>query len=151
MNPDGAEEMPLHLQWFGWKVVIFKQKILLAFILVCTAACSASRDVASVSFRGDCTSFGMKIVSVYFDDGAFLIVTTRARFEYAAGELKIYQGLGSDVDRRLVATMTIRDVNEFEKVESNDDHALFWSEKVNIGIYGDSKYQTLYPANLWSI
>jgi hypothetical protein len=93
----------------------------------------------------------MKIVSVYFDDGAFLIVTTGARFEYAAGELKIYQGLGSDVDRRLVATMTIGDVNEFEKVKSNDDHVLFWSEKVNIGIYGDSKYQTLYPANLWSI
>lgn len=118
--------------------MIFKQKILLAFILVCTVACSASRDVASVSFRGDCTNFGMKIVSVYFDDGAFLIVTTGARFEYAAGELKIYQGLGGDLNRRLVATLTIEDVGRFEKVEANDDHVLLWSENLNIGIYGDS-------------
>lgn len=128
--------------------MIFKWKILLVFLLTLRGSCSANHDVSSVSFRGDCTNFGMKIVSVYFDDGAFLIVTTGARFEYAAGELKIYQGLGSDVDRRLVATMTIRDVNEFKKVESNDDHVLFWSEKVNIGIYGDSTYQTLYLRNI---
>jgi len=80
----------------------------------------------------------MKIVSAYFDDGAFLIVTTGARFEYAAGELKIYQGLGGDLNRRLVATLTIEDVGRFEKVEANDDHVLLWSENLNIGIYGDS-------------
>jgi len=80
----------------------------------------------------------MKIEGVYQADGAFLVTTTGARFEYSAGELKIYQGLGSDIGRCLVATMTIEDVNEFEKVESNDDHVLFWSEKLNIGIYGDS-------------
>ncbi|MBA7574534.1 hypothetical protein ES708_16343 [subsurface metagenome] len=41
MNPDGAEEMPLHLRWFGWKAVIFKQKILLVLIWACCAICPA--------------------------------------------------------------------------------------------------------------
>ena len=113
-------------------------KVLLVFVLTLCGVCSANHDVSSVLFRGDCTGFGMKIEGVYQADGAFLVTTTGARFEYAAGELKIYQGLGSDIGRRLVATMTVSDVNEFEKVESNDDHALFWSEKLNIGIYGDS-------------
>jgi len=115
--------------------------ILFVFIQASAAICASSnggRDVNDVSFRGDCTGFGMKIEGVYQADGAFLVTTTAARFEYAAGELKIYQGLGSNISRRLIATMTIGDVNEFEKVESNDDHVLFWSEKLNIGIYGDS-------------
>lgn len=113
-------------------------KVLLVFVLTLCGVCSANHDVSSVLFRGDCTGFGMKIEGVYQTDGAFLVTTTGARFEYAAGELKIYQGLGNDIDRRLLATMTIGDVNEFEKVESNGDHVLFWSEKLNIGIYGDS-------------
>ncbi len=128
--------------------MIFKWKILLVFLLTLCGSCSANHDVSSVSFRGDCTSFGMKIEGVYQADGAFLVTTTGARFEYAAGELKIYQGLGSDIGRRLIATIVIEDVNEFEKVESNDDHVLLWSEKINLGIYGDSKYQTLYLRNI---
>lgn len=43
--------------------MIFKQAILCAFVWSCCVTCSAGRDVASVSFRGDCTNFGMKIVS----------------------------------------------------------------------------------------
>jgi hypothetical protein len=81
---------------------------------------------------------GMRIEEGYAQNGAFLVVTTGARYEYVPGELKIYQGLGNDIGRRLVATLTIRDVNEFEKVESNYDHVLLWSENLNIGIYGDS-------------
>jgi hypothetical protein len=111
---------------------------LLFLVLILCGVCSANHDVSSVLFRGDCRGFGMRIEGAYQADGAFLVSTTGARFEYAAGKLKIYQGLGNDVSRRLVATMTIEDVNEFEKVESNDDHVLFWSEKLNIGIYGDS-------------
>lgn len=105
---------------------------------MCSALCSGQYDVRNVSFRGDCTVFGMSVTGVYQADGAFLVTTTGARFEYAAGKLKIYQGLGSDIDRRLLATITIGDVNEFEKAESNSDHVLFWSEKANVGIYGDS-------------
>lgn len=118
--------------------MIPKHKTILLFILLCCAGCSADDDVSSVSFPGDCTSCGMKVERVFQADGAFLVTTTGARFQYAGGELRVYQGLGSDVGRRLIATITIGDVNEFEKVESNDDHALFWSEKLNIGIYGDS-------------
>ncbi len=113
-------------------------KTSLIFSLILWGKCSASYDVSSVLFLGDCTCFGMKVERSYQAEGAFLVITTGARFEYAAGKLKIYQGLGSDIDRRLLATMTIGDVNGFEKVESNGDHVLFWSEKVNIGIYGDS-------------
>lgn len=120
--------------------------IAVAIILLCGVMCLADqeapekirRDVNNVSFRGECTNFGMKIEGVYLHNGRFVVVTTGARFEYLLGELKIYQGLGSDIGRRLIATMTIEDVNGFEKVESNDDHVLFWSEKLNIGIYGDS-------------
>lgn len=120
------------------RLMVMKQKILLAFILAFWGSCSAGRDVTSVSFRGDCTGFGMKIERTYFADVGFLVVTTGARFEYVLGELKIYQGLGNDLERRLVATLTIDDVGKVEKVEANDDHVLFWSEKLNIGIYGDS-------------
>lgn len=120
------------------RLLIIRRRILLVFLIACSSTCSADRDVASVSFRGDCTGFGMKIEGAYFDDGAFLVVTTGARFEYTASELEIYQGLGNDLERRLVATLTIDDVGKVEKVEANDDHVLFWSEKLNIGIYGDS-------------
>jgi len=98
--------------------MIFKQKILLAFILALCTTCLAGRDVASVSFQGDCTIFGMKVEGAYFSEGVFLVETTGARFEYMLGELKIYQGLGRGIgSKRLVATMIIKDVNEFEKVE----------------------------------
>lgn len=116
----------------------FKQKIFWTFILALSATCLANRDVASVSFRGDCTCFGMKIEGSYFTEGAFVIVTTGARYEYTPGKLKIYQGLGNDLERRRVATLTIKDVGKFEKVEANDDHVLLWSENLNIGIYADS-------------
>ena len=100
--------------------MIFKQAILCAFVWSCCVTCSAGRDVASVSFRGDCTNFGMKIVSAYFDDGAFLIVTTGARFEYVKGELKIFQGLDK-TNRRLLSTMTFDNEPNFTKVKANDD------------------------------
>lgn len=115
--------------------MILKQKILLIFALVNCGTSMASRDVSSVSFRGDCANYGMRIEDSYFDKGAFLIVTTGARFEYVPGELKIHQELQ---DKRLLATIEISGRPEFEKVEANDDHILLWSENLNIGIYGDS-------------
>jgi hypothetical protein len=80
----------------------------------------------------------MKIEKAYFADGAFLVVTTGARYEYVPGELKIYQGIGRDDSRRLLSTVKIEGDPKFERVESSDDHVLLWSEKLNIGIYGDS-------------
>ena len=127
--------------------MIFKQAILCAFVWACCVTCSAGHDVASVSFRGDCTSFGMKIEDSYFNDRAFLIETTGARFEYVKGQLKIYQGLDS-ASRRMLAEITFENEPNFIKVEVNNDHILFWSEKLNIGIYGDSTYQTLYLRNI---
>lgn len=114
------------------------KKLSVVLILISLRAYAADRDVASVSFRGDCTNFGMQVESSYFADDSFLIVTTGARFEYVPGEMKIYQGLGNDLDRRLAATLAIEGVGKFEKVEANDDHVLLWSENLNIGIYGDS-------------
>jgi len=80
---------------------------------------------------------GMKIENSYLADGAFLIETTGARFEYVKGELKIYQGLDKN-NRRLLSTFTLDDEPYFVKAEASDDHVLFWSEKINLGIYGDS-------------
>ena len=77
----------------------------------------------------------MKVENAYCTDGAFLVATTGARFEYVPGELKIYQGLG---DKRLVASTTIQGKPRFEMVERNDDHVVLWSSELNIGIYGDS-------------
>jgi hypothetical protein len=81
----------------------------------------------------------MKVNDAYFSNGAFLVVTTGARYEYIPGELKIYQGLRTDVnDKRHIATVAIEGNPKFEKVEANNDHVLLWSEKLNIGVYGDS-------------
>ena len=118
--------------------MLFKTNILSVCIFLFCGVCSAARDVNNVSFRGDSTIFGMKIEKTYFAEGSFLVVTTGARFEYVPGELKIYQGLRNDIDRRLVATLTIEEAAKFEKVDSTDDHVLFWSENLNIGIYGCS-------------
>lgn len=104
---------------------------------MCSALCSGQYDVRNVSFQGDCTVFGMKIEDAYFSEGAFLIETTGARFEYVNGQLKIYQGLDK-TNRRLLSTMTFDNEPNFTKVKANDDHILFWSEKINLGIYGDS-------------
>lgn len=117
---------------------IMRPRVLFILTLILPTFCYASRDIDSVSFRGDGTLMGMRIERDYAQNGAFLVITTGARYEYVPGELKIYQELDNDIDRRLVATLTIRDVNEFEKVESNYDHVLLWSENLNIGIYGDS-------------
>jgi len=119
--------------------MIFEQKTLFVFMWGCCALCSADYDVASVSFRGDCTTFGMRIERTYFDNGVFSIVTTGARFEYVAGELKIYQGLGDEIDtKRLIAIISIEGATKFDRAEANDDRVLLHSENLNIGIYGDS-------------
>jgi len=85
---------------------------------------------------GDSTLMGSKIESSYFTDGAFLVETTGARFEYVPGELKVYQGPGSD--KRLLSTITFEQNTPFKKVADNNDHVLFWSDKFNIDIYGNS-------------
>ncbi len=115
--------------------MIFNQKILFVLALAIAGTALADRDVSSVSFRGDGANFGMRIKDSQFDKDAFLIVTTGAKFEYAQGEMKIYQELQN---KRLLATIEISGTPEFEKVEANDDHILLWSENLNIGIYGDS-------------
>jgi hypothetical protein len=93
------------------------------------------RDIKEVLFKGDCTVFYMKLENAHCTEGAFLVVTTGARFEYVPGELKIYQGLEH---KRLVASMTIQGKPRFEMVERNDDHVALWSSELDIGIYGDS-------------
>lgn len=108
----------------------------LILITICTVAMGVSRDVNDVTFRGDCTNFGMGITGVFATEGAFLAVTTGARYEYTPGELKVFQGLGTS--KRLLCTMSFDQNAMFERVSDNNDHALFWSDKFNVGIYGDS-------------
>ncbi len=118
--------------------MILKNKILLVFILIYCIRCSAAYDVSNVSFDGDCTDVGMRIVSTCFDDnGAFSIVTTGARFVYTPGEMRIYQSL-KDISERLIATLSIQFAGKFKVVEANDDHVLLWSKRLNMGIYGCS-------------
>ncbi|MGA2323124.1 MAG: glycoside hydrolase domain-containing protein [Sedimentisphaerales bacterium] len=93
-------------------------------------------DVNNVSIKGDSTLMNMKITSSYFADGAFLIETTGARYEYVPGELKVYQGLGSN--KRLLATVTFDQSVSFKKVVDTNEQVLFWSEKLNAGICADS-------------
>lgn len=97
----------------------------------------AGVDVNDIYIQGDSTLIGMKIESSYFANGAFLIETTGARFEYAKGDLKIFQGLDK-TNRRLLSTITFDDEPNFVKVEANEDHILFWSQDINLGFYGDS-------------
>jgi len=94
-------------------------------------------EVNDVSIRGDSTLMNMRIESSYFADGAFLVETTGARFEYVKGQLKLYQGL-SKSNRRLLSTITFKNEPNFIKVEDNNDHIILWSKDLNIGIYGDS-------------
>jgi hypothetical protein len=94
-------------------------------------------DVNDVLIQGDSTLMGMKIEGSFFAEKAFLIETTGARFEFVKNNIKIYQGL--DIyDRRLLATLFFENEPNFIKVESNEDHILFWEKDLNIGIYGDS-------------
>ena len=106
-----------------------------ALILLCHRAVIG--DVESIRISGDSTLMGMKIESSYFNDGAFLIETTGARFEYVKGKLKIYQGLEAR-SRRLLSTIGFDNEPNFVKVESNNDHILFRSNSIDMGIYGDS-------------
>lgn len=94
-------------------------------------------DVTDVKIQGDSTLMGMRIESSYFDKTAFLIETTGARFEYAKGILKLYQGLDA-IKRRLLAEIEFDNDPNFVNVESTPDHILFVSSDINIGIYGDS-------------
>jgi len=120
---------------FMKKILI--QIILLVPVLFFNPACLAEYDVSSVSFRGDSTLMGMKIERSYCPEGNFIVETTGGIFEYADCLLKIYQGLDRD-KRRLLASISLKGQPRFEKIEATDDHILFWSEQVNIGIYGDS-------------
>jgi hypothetical protein len=97
----------------------------------------ADYDVNDVLIKGDSTLMNMRIKSVHFADGAFFVETTGARFEYEKGQLKLYQGL-DEVNRRLLSTITFDNEPNFVKVEDNNDHILFWSKDLNLGMYGDS-------------
>ncbi|MGD9109947.1 MAG: hypothetical protein PVG93_03300 [Phycisphaerales bacterium] len=79
----------------------------------------------------------MRIESSYFAKKAFLIETTGARFEFVKDNIKIYQGLDKNA-RRLLATLSFENEPNFIKVDSTNDHILFGSQDVSIGIYGDS-------------
>jgi hypothetical protein len=114
------------------KTILYLSSLVL---LIATCAQGSAHDVNNVLFRGDSTLMGMRVNSVYSTDGAFLVETTGARFEYTSGVLKIYQGL---TERRLLASMAILSPARFEKAEATDDHVLFRSDDLNIGIYGDS-------------
>lgn len=67
-----------------------KCAVIIVFLINITI-CNASFDVSDVYIKGDSTLMGMRIESSYFDNRAFLIETTGARFEYVNGELKLYQ------------------------------------------------------------
>jgi hypothetical protein len=97
---------------------------------------AVDRTAADVHIRGDCTIMGMRIVGLNVAPQRFTIVTTGARLEYDAGELRIHQGLAEP--RRLLATMKISGRPAFEVVEQNYDHVLLRSPTVNLGVYGDS-------------
>ena len=97
----------------------------------------AEYDVSGVYVQGDSTLMNMRIESSYFNDGAFLVETTGARFEYVKGQLKIYQGLDAK-NRRLLSTITFDNEPNFIKVKASNDHILLWSKDLNLGIYGDS-------------
>lgn len=114
-----------------------KHKIALFLLTSFSAAFAESLDVSDVYIQGDSTLMGMSTESSYFRNGAFLIETTGARFEYVKGQLKLYQGLDSS-NRRLLSTITFDNEPNFVKVEASDDHILFWSKNLNLGIYGDS-------------
>ena len=115
--------------------MLFKPKIILFFLVSCQVF--ADLDINDIYIQGDSTLMGMRIESSYFTDGAFLIETTGARFEYVKGELKIYQGLDK-TNRRLLSTVTFDNEPNFIKVKASDDHILLWSKDLNLGIYGDS-------------
>lgn len=114
-----------------------KLAILFSILAFFSVTFAETMDINDVLVEGDSTLMGMKIESSYFEDNAFLIETTGARFEYVRGELKLYQGLDAK-NRRLLSTVAFDNEPNFIKVESNDDHIIFWSKDLNIGIYGDS-------------
>jgi hypothetical protein len=94
-------------------------------------------DISNVKFRGDCTIWGMGVSSVRCTrDNGFKVSTTGSHFRYNTGKLRIYQGLS--LTRRLIATIFFDNGTVFTMEESTPDHVLYSSEKVNIGIYGDS-------------
>lgn len=111
--------------------------LFLFFIIFSLSPARADRDVNDVLIEGDSTLMGMRIESTHFAEDAFLIETTGARFEYVKGCLKLYQGL-DPVNRRLLSEIEFDNDPNFTMVQSTQDHVLFWSKDLNIGIYGDS-------------
>ncbi|HDS84754.1 MAG TPA: hypothetical protein ENN97_06125 [Phycisphaerales bacterium] len=77
------------------------------------------------------------IESVYTSNGAFLVETTGSRFEYAPGELKIYQGLNFQ-DKALLGTLTFESNLPFYKVSHDTERAIFQSAGNTITVRGDS-------------
>lgn len=77
------------------------------------------------------------IESVYTSNGAFLVETTGSRFEYAPGELKIYQGLNFQ-DKGLLGTLTFESNLPFDKVSHDTERAIFQSAGNTITVRGDS-------------
>jgi hypothetical protein len=114
-----------------------KRFIIIFLVFFSFRFCRAAYDINDVFVQGDSTLMNMRIESSYFAKGAFLIETTGARFEFVKNNIKIYQGLDKN-DRHLLATLFFENEPNFIKVQSNDDHIIFWSKDLNIGIYGDS-------------
>lgn len=50
--------------------------------------------------------------------------------------MKIFQGLGNN--KRIISTIKFNQQIVFERASDNNDHTLFRSETLNVGIYGDS-------------
>lgn len=97
---------------------------------------AADDDVTNVRFRGDGTVLGMRIGAVQTGAEPVRVETTGGRFEYAGGVLRVFQGLAEP--RRCVATLTLGGAPVLEAREQTDDHVLFRSPAVNVGVYGDS-------------
>ncbi|MBP7747410.1 MAG: hypothetical protein KA383_14930 [Phycisphaerae bacterium] len=97
---------------------------------------AADDDVANVRFRGDGTVLGMRIGAVQTSAEPVRVETTGARFEYAGGVLRVFQGLSEP--RRCVATLTLGGAPVLEAREQTEDHVLLWSAAANVGVYGDS-------------
>ena len=64
--------------------------ILFSVLAVYPIAFAENMDVNDVLIEGDSTLMGMRIESSYFSNGAFLIETTGARFEYVADNLFVH-------------------------------------------------------------
>lgn len=113
--------------------------ILILLSLLISAGGEFASATPPIKIPGDSTLSKMRLKSVYLTSHEFQLSTNGARFSYANGQLRVFQGLREP--KRLILVFRFEPL-DFIITELNPDHILLTStdNKVSFAFYGDSTF-----------